>query len=110
VNQSRALRGLNRMAGPDTGKNPPQSDAPNAPHTDESEDSLDFLGENVQGDGGEAAKDWPPPAGEEGESNCADGSEADDDEAFADKHPVNDAAQDANDAVPRALFKPAFEE
>jgi hypothetical protein len=54
VNQSRALRRLNRMAGPDTGKNPPQSDAPNAPHTDEFEDSLDFLGENVQGDRGEA--------------------------------------------------------
>jgi hypothetical protein len=87
VNQSQPLRRLNRMAGPDTGKNPPHCDAPTAPPTDEFEDSLDFLGENVQGDRGEATKDWPPPAGEEGVSNCADESEADDEEAFADKDP-----------------------
>ena len=102
---------LNNMAEPDAGKHLPQSGAAHATHPDALEDARDFLGENVRGYRGEAAKDWPPPAGEAGVSNCTDDeSEADDDEAFADRDPVNDRAQDADGADPTAPFKPAFEE
>jgi hypothetical protein len=97
------------MYEPDTGENPPQSAAAHATNPGEVEDAHDFLGENVQADRGEDAQDWPPPAGEEGVSNCADDSEADEN-AFADNDLVNDAAQDADDADPRALFKAPFEE
>jgi len=72
VKQPRAFASrLNNMAEPDAGKHLPQWGAANSTHPDAVEDARDFLGESVRGYRGEAAKDWPPPAGEAGVSNCA---------------------------------------